>query len=134
LGGEILHMGNYYLITPYPPFSACEWGRDGMDCIGWVWMTSSIISTSSIMALRCSFSLWGTLSSIFCLVKVCLGRYNISTCIPPFSARRGGREWVDGTYWIWMTLLLWESKNYLGRALIFCLPSFYGLRITHKLQ
>jgi hypothetical protein len=40
-GRENLYLGSYYLITPYAPFSTCEWGRDGMDCIGEVWMTFS---------------------------------------------------------------------------------------------
>jgi hypothetical protein len=38
-GGEILNLGSLNLITPNPPFSACERGRDGMDWLGAVWMT-----------------------------------------------------------------------------------------------
>jgi hypothetical protein len=39
LGGEILYLARFELITPNPPFSAPQWGRDGMDWLGGVWMS-----------------------------------------------------------------------------------------------
>jgi hypothetical protein len=61
LGGKILYLGIPNLVTPIPPFSAPQWGRDGMDWLGAHWMTfqlfCSIFSTSSEIGIGCSFSL-----------------------------------------------------------------------------
>jgi hypothetical protein len=40
LGRENLYLGIFELIILYAPFSACERGRDGMDWLGQLWMTT----------------------------------------------------------------------------------------------
>jgi hypothetical protein len=71
--GEILYLGRLKLITPNPPFSAPQWGRDGMDWLGAVWMTfellCSIIRTLSKTTVGCSFSLLGSLGAVICTYK-----------------------------------------------------------------
>ena len=63
-GGEKIYLGSYDLITPYRPFSACQRGRDRMDCIGGLWMTCSINRTMSILAAGCPFLLLGPLGGV----------------------------------------------------------------------
>src|SRR6266567_1445946 len=69
LGGEKMYLGRYNVITPYPPFSACQWGRDGMDCIRGLWMTCAINKFSSIIAIGHSFSLLCSLGMAFYTYK-----------------------------------------------------------------
>jgi hypothetical protein len=126
-GGEILYLGSPNLITPNAAFSAPQWGRDGMDWLGALWMTfqllCSIISTSSKIAFGCSFSSLGLLGAIFSRKNTHMGRYNIFTFIAPFPARWGRREWMDGPHSIWMTLPFWEgfglTNNYLFLSQLF---------------
>ena len=77
LGGQKIYLGRYDIITSYAPLSACEWGRDGMDWVGSLWMTSSIIRsiirTLSTMAVGCSFSLLGPLGALFFTYKNTFG-------------------------------------------------------------
>jgi hypothetical protein len=77
LGGEILYLGSYKLITPNPPFSAPQWGRDGMDWLGALWMTfellCSIFRTLSIIAVAYLVSLLDTLGALISTCKNTFG-------------------------------------------------------------
>jgi hypothetical protein len=90
-------------------------GRDGLARVTLddEFLTCSIIRTLSKVAVGGSFSLLGPLGAIFWLAKMHVGRYNIFTRIPPLSARRGRREWMDGTRWIWMMFPFWVIFYYL---------------------
>src|SRR6266567_349631 len=69
LGGKKMYLGRYDVITPYPPFSACQRGQDRMDCIRGLWMTRAINKFSSTMAVGHLFLLLGSLGMAFYTYK-----------------------------------------------------------------
>jgi hypothetical protein len=90
-------------------------GQDGLarGTLDDKFLTSSIIRISSKMTVRGSFSLLVSLGVVFGVIKIPAGTYNIYTPIPPFSVRRGGREWVDGNGLLWMTFPFGNASRYL---------------------
>jgi hypothetical protein len=65
-GGEKIYLGRWGLIIIITPICAPQRGRDGMDCVGVVWMMCSINSSHhQLGACWHSNMLLGLLGSVF---------------------------------------------------------------------
>jgi len=97
-------LGRGGLIIIITSICAPQRGRDGMDCIGVVWMTFSINSSCHQLGACCrSNMLLGLLGSVFHGKNMYLSRYITFTHNLILYIGLGSREWMDGICWVRMT-------------------------------
>jgi hypothetical protein len=102
-GGEKLYLGRGELIIIITSICAPQRGRDGMDCIGVIWMTCSTNRTChQLGAYWRSNMLLGLPGLVVHSENKYLSRYNVFTYNLIFYIGLGGREWMDGVESVWM--------------------------------
>ena len=117
-GGEKTYLGRGELIIIITSICVPQRGRDGMDCIGVVWMSFSINrSRHQLGACWRTNMLLGLQGSVFHNKNKYLSRYNVFTYNQILYIGLGSQEWVDGIGWVRMTtseLGRCSSKRALG--------------------
>ena len=103
-GGEKIYLGRGGLIIIITSICAPQRGRDGMDCVGVVWMTCSINSSRHqvrrLLALKYAAGLAG---SVVHSKNKYLSRYITFTYNLILYIGLGIQEWMDGIRWVRMT-------------------------------
>ena len=103
-GGEKIYLGSGELIIIITSICAPQRGRDGMDCVGVVWMTCSINSSRHQLGAcwRSNMPL-GLLGLVVHSKNKYLSRYITFTYNLILYIGLGIQEWMDGIRWVRMT-------------------------------